>query len=188
MLHLTFRHTGIHELQAYIANNLSHTQTVHNCRIGYPNVCGIASVPGTPSDPCGCPAGFSRCAGRCLALLPQKVNFAEAEVLCAAQTAHLAVPRSEAENNCVLALADGKDFWLGVNDREMEGQWVAADGECGEVPASTAWWLQDEPTGLENDNCILIHLGAWADTACDSPNLLFPPMCQLSSCLQPQCP
>ncbi|KAF0309105.1 hypothetical protein FJT64_019707 [Amphibalanus amphitrite] len=57
------------------------------------------------SEPCACPAGFSRCAGRCLKKLDHKVNYTEAESQCAALGAHLAVPRSNEENQCAKSIA-----------------------------------------------------------------------------------
>ena len=149
---------------------------------------GSPPVSGSSADPCGCPAGFSRCAGRCLALLPEQVSFPEAEALCKKQKARLAVPRSEAENNCTLALAGGRSVWLGVNDRLEDLVWEAADGECGEVPASAAWWAQDEPTAQTGEGCVFMDLGGWADAYCNHQRYQLHPMCQYSNCLQPQCP
>ncbi|KAF0306433.1 hypothetical protein FJT64_002463 [Amphibalanus amphitrite] len=51
---------------------------------------------------CACPAGFSRCAGRCLMRLDRVFVYTDAESQCAALGAHLAVPRSDEENQCAM--------------------------------------------------------------------------------------
>ncbi|XP_043205285.1 uncharacterized protein LOC122372300 [Amphibalanus amphitrite] len=87
--------------------------------------------PGNTTDWCACPAGFSRCAGRCLSFLSQKTTFAEGQAACAALGAHLAVPRTEAENQCVTdlsAAAANAYAWLGV--QLVEGVWVGTDASA----------------------------------------------------------
>ena len=152
----------------------------------------ITVFAGTLSDRCGCPRGFRRCAGRCLRLLDRPSDFNSAVVACADLGAHLAVPRSQAENDCAWRMAQGGRkgrVLIGCNDITTEGVFVGVDGECGPVPASAAWWKHGEPNNFGGDeDCMMIFQGAWGDEKC-SEVLFFPkyPLCQLSGCYQPHC-
>ena len=145
--------------------------------------------PGTMSDPCGCPAGFSRCAGRCLTRLDQEVNYPQAENLCAELGAHLAVPRSEAENQCAMAAAAGERVWLGFTDVVTEGQFIGADG-CGIVPSDGPVWAGGQPNDYgDQDFAVLIPSNSfaspgWHDTKPDASKF---PLCQLMLCYGPCC-
>ncbi|KAF0314231.1 hypothetical protein FJT64_015334 [Amphibalanus amphitrite] len=74
----------------------------------------------------------SRCAGRCLKRLNLAVNYDEAQSQCDALGAHLAVPRSDEENQCAIDAAGANIVWLGFNDVVTENQFVADDG-CGPI-------------------------------------------------------
>ena len=144
----------------------------------------VSAVPGNTTDPCACPAGFTRCAGRCYRRLPAEALYSDSEVQCAELGAHLAVPRSEPENQCARQLMVGDDVWLGVTDEETEGQWMGKDG-CGRVQPPSSWWMSGEPSGETNSDCIYIHnSGYWADWEC--PTLSYP-LCQLSLCHKQRC-
>ena len=110
-----------------------------------------------------------------------------ADSQCAALGAHLAVPRSEQENQCAVTLSVGDDVWLGVTDRVTEGAWIGSD-TCGGVTAPASWWEPGEPNNSGdtfNADCIYIRLtGKWADWDC--PTLSFP-LCQLELCYRGDC-
>ena len=142
------------------------------------------------SNPCGCPAGFSRCAGRCLARLGQRVNYTQAESLCAELGAHLAVPRSEAENQCAVTAAAGEICWLGITDVVTEGQFIGADG-CGIVPSDDPAWAKNEPDYGDNQDQVLLRpfsnsedFPGWHDGL---GSLKRYPLCQLPLCYQNSC-
>ena len=146
---------------------------------------------GMPSEPCGCPSGFSRCAGRCLKLLDETADFESGMAACAALGAHLAVPRSEEENRCALDMAEAPErlVLLGANDRDTEGVFVGMDGNCGPVPVFESWWTNGEPNDDgEGEDCVVILWGGWVDVGChEIPAYPKQPLCQLSDCYQPQC-
>ena len=147
----------------------------------------------TPSEPCGCPSGFSRCAGRCLKLLDDAADFESGMAACTALGAHLAVPRSEEENRCVLDMAEATGRYrrvlIGANDRDMEGVYVGVDGDCGPVPVFETWWNDGEPNNFSGDeDCVMVVQGRWYDIGCpEMPSSPKHPLCQLSGCYQPQC-
>ena len=128
-------------------------------------------------DLCACPAGFSLCAGQCLVRLTELLNYTDAEAACASWGAHLAVPRSAEENQCLQDMAAGADTWIGISDRAQEGVYAAADG--GEPFASDSpFWAPGEPRDTTETNCV--HLwsdaDAWDDYFCERVQ---PALCQL---------
>ena len=150
-------------------------------------------VSGPAGDPCGCPAGFHRCGGRCLARQDVLISYPEAESLCDQLDAHLAVPRSEEENTCARRAAGTNRVWLGITDRDTEGQFTAADG-CGVVPTDSSFWGAHQPNNRASGEDFVAlapssHEGwapGWHDTLADDPPLR--PLCQLRLCRREECP
>ncbi|XP_043201043.1 brevican core protein-like [Amphibalanus amphitrite] len=150
-------------------------------------------APGSATDRCACPAGFSRCAGRCLQRLNTKVNYTTAESQCAALGAHVAVPRSDAENQCAVDTAVATVVWLGVLlvpgvDGQYTGVYTGADG-CGPVPISHRWGREQPDIGPE-DRIILSAPGSghWIDWHDNPASALWLPLCQLALDYHPDCP
>ena len=171
--------------------NLEHTTERHQRGFKVPMETGSLTQnrpfpAGTSSAPCSCPAGFSRCAGRCLLRLDQKAAYEDAEARCAEIGGHLLVPRTEAENQCAFQLRVGMWSWLGVSDRASEGVYEGADG-CGPFPSTGGWWREGDPDNwLDAEHCVgMINDDQWNDRPCGDNNY---PLCQLSHCLKTQCP
>ena len=141
---------------------------------------------GNASDSCACPAGFRRCAGRCLQVLAAVLNFTDSGAACAELGAHLAVPRSEAEHQCARDAARPGNVWVGVE--HIGGVLVGVDGLAGPLPVSQGWWLTGEPKyEADTDECIYMYGGDWTVTSCD--RLWYTtPLCQLKLCYRPECP
>ncbi|XP_043198708.1 brevican core protein-like [Amphibalanus amphitrite] len=141
---------------------------------------------GIPTYRCACPVGFSRCAGRCLTRLNQTANYSTAERLCSEINAHLFAPHTDEENQCAFTLRSGQWAWLGYSDREVEGEFVAADG-CGTYPSTGVRWRPDEPDNwLGAEHCVgMIAYDEWNDRPCGD-NMY--PLCQLGNCPRPECP
>ncbi|KAF0304114.1 hypothetical protein FJT64_023996 [Amphibalanus amphitrite] len=155
------------------------------------------SVPSEPAvGRCGCPAGFHRCAGRCLRQLDLAVNHTTAESQCAALGAHLAVPRSDEENQCAAAAAataGTRAVWTGLIELPaMEGVYTGADG-CGAVPVQGRWAsLQpdDGGPGVAEDRVLImstgtVHAAGWHDNPAGAR---WQPLCQLALGYRPGCP
>ncbi|XP_043210918.1 type-2 ice-structuring protein-like [Amphibalanus amphitrite] len=120
--------------------------------------------------PCACPVGFSHCAGRCLIRPPQELTFTEAKAACVSLGAHLAVPRSAEENQCVLTMAAGADAWIGLSEHGEDGVFVAEDG--GEpVFNNASFWASTEPNDDIAYNCVQMYIDSqgWDDTECGYP-------------------
>ena len=146
----------------------------------------ISVCPCCASDPCSCPRGFCRCGGHCLKRLKQTMNYADTEAACEKLGAHLAVPCSEAENQCALDLAGTTRLWLGVTDRDIEGTFVGVEGTCSPAPASENWWISREPNGKRHENCLAIKADGWFDDVCWEAGEMYP-LCQLRDHHQPEC-
>ncbi|KAF0287851.1 Brevican core protein [Amphibalanus amphitrite] len=144
------------------------------------------------TDRCACPAGFSRCAGRCLQRLNTEVNYTTAESQCAALGAHLAVPRSDEENQCATELADAA-AWLGVVQVPgVDGQYRGADG-CGTVPVMDRWADQQPDKvafGVVEELVVLLGPGSeygWPGWHDNPASAAWPPLCQLALSYQLNC-
>ena len=135
--------------------------------------------------PCGdCPAGFSRCAGRCWHLSSHYVDHPAAAQYCANLGAHLATPRTEEEYLCLLLVAEGfrviDTFCLGY--QSCGDVFVGADG-CG--PLTYSKWLPNEPALHGDEICVVYRTttdDGWLTDLCNST---LPAICQTSHCYQP---
>ena len=150
--------------------------------------------PGTKSEPCACPEGFSRCGGRChtksAASRGEESNYTDAESYCARLGAHPPTPRTEEENTCAAeaATAAGVDrIWLGYRGGRTEESFVAVDGSG---PITYRNWntLGDsgEPHLNADDNCVTIsrYTSFWYDRPCNKTRYI---VCQLENCHRPEC-
>lgn len=82
------------------------------------------------------------------------------------QLAHIG---SKAENDWIQYTASTllvTDWWIGLNDREVEGSFEWVSGES----VGYTRWASGEPNNLSNEDCVLLYAdGSWNDKACDSP-------------------
>uniref|UniRef100_A0A7M5XAW9 C-type lectin domain-containing protein n=2 Tax=Clytia hemisphaerica TaxID=252671 RepID=A0A7M5XAW9_9CNID len=93
-------------------------------------------------------------------------NWNDAEVRCQWRGGHLFVPKDLSEWNLVYQTAKQKgihDFWLGLNDKLIEGEFIAVDG-------STSFyknWKAGEPNNYNNEDCGHSRYdGTWNDHQC----------------------
>ena len=78
------------------------------------------------------------------------MNYADAKAQCESDGAYLATPRSEAENSFIAGLIPDQSIWIGVNDIDEEGKFVAADG----LDVSFTKWYQKvrQPDNYQHTN------------------------------------
>jgi hypothetical protein len=64
-------------------------------------------------------------------------------------------------------------YWTGGNDIQMEESWVWADGtvfydEDNASPVGGRYtnWMQDEPSGNTDEDCLYVSDAEWRDRAC----------------------
>ena len=81
------------------------------------------------------------------------LNYGDAKAQCESDGAFLAIPRSQAENDFFAGLVPDEPIWIGINDIEQEGSFVAVDGR------EISWtnWGTNEPNGGANENAVEIR-------------------------------
>ena len=57
------------------------------------------------------------------------MNYLDAKAQCESDGAYLAIPRSDDENVFIASLIPNVNIWIGVNDIDEEGTFVAVDGQ-----------------------------------------------------------
>ena len=155
-------------------------------------------ISGSNSCKCCCPKGFGRYGARCLLVLDQPVmTWAEAAKRCAALGAHLAVPRSEAENDHVKLAAvnyqtgERQMAWLGMEEIGSERVFKGADG-CGNI--TQHFWADWQPDNMNWPEPAVAyappdmwpaHYTGWHTQSYE--NGPHRPLCQLSYCYRPDC-
>ena len=89
-------------------------------------------------------------------------NYNGAKAQCESDGAFLAIPRSQAENDFLYGLLPNDNFWIGINDIEQEGKFVAVD-DGREI--SWKYWMAGQPNGGTGENAVTIDYwnGQWRD-------------------------
>lgn len=125
-------------------------------------------------EPCRCPMGSRD--GHAYIFCPDGVIFANAQAACASAGMRLVTIDSATEQEWVWTTSgtmflDGtKDVWIGLGDRETEGEYVWADGS---PLGSYANWIDGQPDNgadfAEDEDCVELSQdedGAWNDVDC----------------------
>ena len=128
------------------------------------------------------------CAGRCYHRGADRGPYTAAEAYCAAKAAHLATPRSGAENTCVQAVGGGGDSagWLGYSGGTSDSDPHRGADDGTPVGPYTSW--ASSGITYKYDYCVDTYNGLWYDNSlrCEEDNTY--PLCQLRDCDRPQCP
>ena len=118
----------------------------------------------------------------CFKYCPQLRDYATAAAMCEAMGLTLASIESERENGIASALSGGSVFWIGLDDRLVEGTFRWLDG----ATSSYRKWSPNEPNNnLGKEDCINLspsNLGRWDDVLCDHARSF---MCKVAD---PSCP
>ena len=85
------------------------------------------------------------------------MTYNAAKTQCESDGAFLAIPRSEAENDYIADLIPNNDIWIGINDIDQEGVFVAVDASN---IIYTNWDL-DEPNNYNNEDAVHINPNHW---------------------------
>ena len=56
------------------------------------------------------------------------MTYTAAKAQCTSDGSFLAYPKSEAENSFMVGLIPNNHIWIGINDIDQEGKFVAVDG------------------------------------------------------------
>lgn len=124
-----------------------------------------------------CPASYQIVAGTPLTSRYRKLDVAKTwdqqAALCTADGTHLVVFDSDAERRAIENFGANvrSFFWIGMTDRETEGEWKTVKGQV--VPAAelAQLWGPGQPASggaADNEDCMLIGSGnrTYYDYAC----------------------
>ena len=87
------------------------------------------------------------------------IEYNAAKTKCESDGAFLAIPRSEAENDYIADLIPNANIWIGINDIDQEGEFVAVDGS----DITYKNWDSGEPNN-ENKTEDAVVIRTWTDT------------------------
>ncbi|XP_064237797.1 C-type lectin domain family 17, member A isoform X4 [Aotus nancymaae] len=111
-----------------------------------------------------CPEGWLPFESKCYYFSPTTKSWDGARMFCQENYSHLVIINSFAEHNFV-AKAHGSPrvYWLGLNDREQEGDWRWLDGS----PVTLSFWEPEEPNNIQEEDCASMNKdGTWNDLSC----------------------
>ena len=114
----------------------------------------------------------------CFKYCPQLRDYATAAAMCEAMGLTLASIESETENGIASALSGGSVFWIGLDDRLVEGTFRWLDG----ATSSYRKWSPGRPDNyLGSQDCTFLNpnvLDRWDDDMCYNPHHF---MCKVAS-------
>eukprot|EP00795_Rhopilema_esculentum_P005038 gene5038-148_t len=98
----------------------------------------------------------------CYHLFQEKKTWAEAEQECQNQDGHLVSILSEDEQTMIYQVYSSKNYWIGYNDQESEGDWQWSD----RVTSSFTNWDDDAPNNGGVTCAAFAEGGHWHDEPC----------------------
>ena len=102
------------------------------------------------------------------------MTYNAAKTQCESDGAFLAIPRSEPENDYIADLIPNNHIWIGIDDIDQEGVFVAVDGS----DITYTNWNSDKPNNSHNNESAVIILNkasssrqtAWNDIVVNAPH------------------
>ncbi|XP_036156584.1 C-type lectin domain family 4 member E-like [Myotis myotis] len=118
-----------------------------------------------------CPLGWVHFQSSCYFFSTSTRSWSESMKYCSSMRAHLVVINSEEEQKFLFhAKPKGKEFYIGLTDQMVEGQWKWVDGTP--FTESLSFWDAGEPNNLLTvEDCVSIRDSNnprqnWNDRAC----------------------
>ncbi|XP_070560954.1 C-type lectin domain family 19 member A-like [Ptychodera flava] len=118
-----------------------------------------------------CPLRWVEYQGHCYRYFTGEAEWTSAQNICKSYGANLASIHSNEENDLVYKLQGCGDnrFWIGLNDRDFEGNFVWIDG----TPVTYTNWHDGEPndSGIGGEDCVEVDgtrsdPWKWNDNSC----------------------
>ncbi|XP_072526875.1 uncharacterized protein [Salminus brasiliensis] len=102
----------------------------------------------------------------------EKKNWRESRKDCRERGANLLIINSREEQEFINKEFGSTEAWIGLSDRETEGEWKWVDGST----LTTTFWWEEEPNNYKNEDCgVTGYKGAtpgavetWADFPCNN--------------------
>ncbi|XP_053335399.1 C-type lectin domain family 4 member M-like [Clarias gariepinus] len=99
----------------------------------------------------------------------KKKNWTESRQDCRDKGADLLIINSKEEQEFISKQLDGSVYWIGLSDRDTEGEWKWVDGK----PLTTEFWGSGEPSksgGGKDEDCVEMYRDSnsyvWNDNKC----------------------
>ena len=108
------------------------------------------------------PADAAEFHGKFYKLFPHQLSWHQAQQRCLELGGHLAVVKSEDENQFLMSLMKGHGIsvvWLGASDEKVEGSWFWVDGE----PLRYSNWNPGQPNNKQNLEHYMIMIAGNAE-------------------------
>ncbi|XP_054618809.1 C-type lectin BpLec-like [Dunckerocampus dactyliophorus] len=125
-----------------------------------------------------CPLFWFSFNGRCYKYVSTGMKWADAELHCMSQKAHLVSIHSLEEDNFVKVLIRNfdpaeKDTWIGLSDVHKEGRWMWSDGSR----VNFGLWSPNQPDNYNGyEHCVATNYRngrKWNDGHCTNNNFAF---------------
>ena len=148
----------------------------------------------TATDVVACPSGYHQFGDNCYLLSLDTATFDVAKAACEGLGGELACVNDTHEQDFITGLAAGADeyYWIGLHDRDAEGDFVWANKQC---TSSYSNWLDGEPDDSGGGSaesaaadCVRMcaaeasgscQPGRWVDDACPTE---FHYICEVRGC------
>ncbi|KAG7313948.1 hypothetical protein KOW79_022444 [Hemibagrus wyckioides] len=100
-------------------------------------------------------------------------SWEESRKDCMDKGADLLIINSKEEQEFIGKQLVNHETWIGLSDREKEGDWKWVDG----TPLTTKFWNQWEPNNAGDEDCVTVHASSstWNDSQCSKK---FPWICE----------
>ncbi|XP_062975007.1 hepatic lectin-like [Elgaria multicarinata webbii] len=106
--------------------------------------------------------------GGCYYFGIEAVTWDTAKAHCEERSSKLVVINEEAKQNFIESQTRGERYWIGLSDKNVEGEWKWIDGT--DYRTTFKKWTRGEPNDAgEREDCAQIHaVGEWNDVGCNS--------------------
>ncbi|XP_053086834.1 C-type lectin domain family 4 member E-like [Pangasianodon hypophthalmus] len=102
----------------------------------------------------------------------EKKYWDESRKYCTDRGADLVIINSTEEQEFISNYTGGTEAWIGLTDRETEGEFKWVDGK----PLTTEFWWIGEPSDYNNEDCVITgykraksNISTWNDYPCNFP-------------------
>ncbi|KAK6468952.1 hepatic lectin-like [Huso huso] len=112
-----------------------------------------------------CSAGWHH-SGSCYYFSKQTKNWMESKDECERKASHLIIIKDQDQLDFVFGQMKGNNFWIGLSDKDIEGNWIWVDGSNVTIPL----WSSGKPNSANtNEDCaeVLPNEAKWNDISCD---------------------
>nr|XP_020635056.1 hepatic lectin-like [Pogona vitticeps] len=108
--------------------------------------------------------------GGCYYFAIEQVIWDTAKTHCEEKNSSLVVIQDKSEQNFLQSRTRGGRYWIGLHDKDTEGEWRWIDGT--NYRTNFKNWKQGQPTDYaSNEDCAEINIvGEWNDENCNTQN------------------